>query len=416
MTRGRMLFLAAVLALTGCARNEHHDDHGHDAHGQGHEDEAPRKGPHGGRWLADGKLAVEVTIFERGVPPEFRVYAYENEAPLPPSHVELTIELRRFGGRVDTIGFAPREDYLLGNRTVDEPHAFDVVVMAVHDGATHRWEYESHEGRTTMSEAAVAASKIGIETVGPAVVRTALQATGRVVPNEDRLAHVVPRFPGIVKQVRKRLGETAAAGEVLAVVESNESLQAYDVKSGVGGTVIAKHVTPGEFAAEGEVIYTVADLSTVWVDLNVLVQDFARLRVGQLVKVEVVGGTVAGEGRIVYLSAFGAEMTQTLLARVEIANPDGHWRPGLFASAEIVVEEAEVPLAVRTSALQTFRGRDVVFVTDGTTFQAAPIELGRRDGAWAEVLGGLEGGERYAVENSFIVKADVGKSGASHDH
>ncbi len=413
MTPGRVLLLAGVLAVAGCFRNEAaHEDHAHDHH----EEAAGEKGPHGGRRLEDGTFAVEVTIVERGIPPEFRVYAYEHDAPLPPERVRLTIELRRFGGRVDTIGFAPREDYLLGNRTVEEPHSFDVVVVAVHDGSTHRWEYPSHEGRTTLSAAAVAASGIGIATVGPAVVRTSVRATGRVVPNEDHLAHVVPRFPGIVKQVRKRLGDSAAAGEVLAVVESNESLQTYDVKSGVGGTVIAKHVTPGEFAAEGEVIYTVADLTTVWVDLNVLVQDFARLRVGQTAKVEVVGGTVAGEGRIVYLSSFGAEMTQTLLARVEIANPDGRWRPGLFATAEIVVDETEVPVAVRTGALQTFRDWDVVFVTDGLTFQAAPLELGRRDAEWAEVVAGLAGGERYAVENSFIVKADVGKSGASHDH
>jgi cobalt-zinc-cadmium efflux system membrane fusion protein len=416
MMRHGVVALTAALALAGCARERLQDDHGHDAHGHGHEEAAPRKGPHGGRWLADGGFAVEVTIFERGVPPELRVYAFEGDALLPPEQVKLTVELRRFGGRVDTIGFAPREDYLLGDRTVEEPHSFDVLLTAVHDGASHRWEYASHEGRTTLSASAVAASGIGIETVGPAVVRTTVETTGRVVPNEDRLAHVVPRFPGIVRQVRKRLGDAVTAGEVVAVVESNQSLQTYDVKAGVGGTVIAKHVTPGEFAGEGEVIYTVADLSTVWVDLNVLARDFARLRIGQAVTVEVVGDSVEGEGRIVYLSAFGAEMTQTLLARVEMTNSDGKWRPGLYASAAIVVEEAPVPIAVRTRALQTFRDWDVVFVTDGATFQAVPLKLGRRDGEWAEVLEGLAGGERYAVQNSFIVKADVGKSGASHDH
>lgn len=412
MKIGQVLLLAGVLALAGCTRNDQAQDR------PAHESEGvtAQKGSRGGRLLADGSFAVEVTIFERGVPPEFRVYASQDGTALAPDEVRLTIELRRFGGRVDAIGFAPREDYLLGDTTVEEPHSFDVVVVAVHDGTTYRWEYASLEGRTTMSAAAVAASEIGLATVGPGVIRTIIRAPGRVVPNADRLVHVVPRFPGIVKEVRTRLGDVVAAGAVLAVVESNESLQTYDVKSGVGGTVIAKHVTPGEFAAEGEVIYTVADLSTVWVDLHVVVPDFGRLRVGQSATLALADGSVVGEGKIVYLSAVGSETTQTILARVEVANSDGRWRPGLFATAEIVVDEAQVPIAVRTGALQTLRDWDVVFLTDGTTFQATPLELGRRDAEWAEVIEGLEGGERYADQNSFVVKADVGKSGASHDH
>ncbi|MEO7434259.1 MAG: efflux RND transporter periplasmic adaptor subunit [Candidatus Binatia bacterium] len=137
---------------------------------------------------------------------------------------------------------------------------------------------------------------------------------------------------------------------------------------------------------------------------------------GQTATIEAGGGVPPAEGRIIYLSPFGAESTQTLLARVEIVNAAGDWRPGLFATAEIVVEEVRVPVAVRASALQTFRDWDVVFLNDGAVFQVAPLELGRRDPEWVEVVDGLRGGERYAAENSFIVKADVGKSGASHDH
>jgi cobalt-zinc-cadmium efflux system membrane fusion protein len=383
-------------------------------HGEAKEEAA--KGPHGGRLLRDADFAVEVTIYERGVPPEFRVYAFEGERPVDPAQAKLEIALHRFGGRIDRFRFQKREDYLIGDQTVEEPHSFEIEVVAEHRGRAHRWAYESWEGRTEMSAAAIASSGISIETVGPATIRTTIKANGRVVPNEDHVAHVIPRYPGVVKEVRRRLGDGVARGDVLAVVESNQSLQAYEIKSPIAGTVIGKDVTAGEFAREGEVIYTVADLGTVWADLNVYHQDFHHLKLGQPVSLETGQGIAKAEGTIIYLSPFGAENTQTLLARAEIPNPDGGWRPGLFVSGEILVAEAAVPTAVKASALQRFRDWDVVFLNEGSIFQAAPVELGRRDPETVEIVQGLEPGERYAAENSFIVKADIGKSGATHDH
>jgi membrane fusion protein, heavy metal efflux system len=374
------------------------------------------KGPHGGRLLSDGDFATEVTIFERGVPPEFRVFFYEKNKPIDPAEVKLTIELHRFGGRVDKIGFAKREDYLLGDKEIVEPHSFDVKVMAGRGGKTHRWEYDSYEGRTTMTTEAVKNSGIVIESAGPAKIKTTIKANGRVLPNEDHMTHVIPRYPGIVKKITKRLGDTVTKDEVVAVVESNESLQAYEVKSSIAGTIIQKDVTQGEFVKEGEAIYTVADLGTVWVDLNVNRKDFDELKVGEAVTIFAGEGMTNAHGTVSYISPFGAEDTQTMLARVELPNPKGNWRPGLFVTGEIIVEEADVPVAVKASAIQTFRDWDVVFMQDGNTFEIAILELGRRDGEWAEVVSGLNPGQKYAAENSFIIKADILKSGASHDH
>ena len=374
------------------------------------------KGPHGGRLLSDGDFATEVTIFERGVPPEFRVFLYEKGKPIDPSAVKVTIELHRFGGRVDKIGFAKRDDYLLGDKEIVEPHSFDVKVIAERGGGTSRWEYDSYEGRTTMTLDAVQSSGIVTETAGPANIKTTLKVNGRVQPNEDHMTHVIPRYPGVVKKITKRLGDTVAKDEVVAVVESNESLQSYEVKSSIAGTVIGKDVRQGEFVKEGEVIYSVADLGTVWVDLNVHRKDFDRLKVGEAVTIFAGEGMTNVTGTVSYISPFGAEDTQTMLARVELPNPKGHWRPGLFVTGEIVVEEAEVPVAVKASALQAFRDWDVVFMQDGGMFEIAILELGRRDGKWAEVVSGLNAGQKYAAENSFIIKADILKSGASHDH
>jgi membrane fusion protein, heavy metal efflux system len=379
-------------------------------------DEQMERGPHGGRLLRHDDFALEVTIYERGVPPEFRIYAFEAGKPVVPVNVQLGITLRRFGARVDEIVFEPVDDYLRGTRTVDEPHSFDVSVVARHGGNTHRWEYPSYEGRVQLSPAAVTSSGIVIEPIAPGTIRTTVRANGRIAPNEDHLAHVIPRYPGVVTAVRKRLGDPVGAGEVLALVEGNETLQPYQVKSPLAGTVIAKDAVTGEFVGEGKPIYTVANLNTVWAELYVYPRDFALLQLGQAVSIEEGEGVPPGHGPLVYLSPFGAPGTQTLLARATIANAEGRWRPGLFVTGEILVGEAVVPTAIRATALQRFRDWDVVFLNVGDVFQAMPVVLGRRDAEWVEVLEGVEPGQHYAADNSFIIKAEIGKSGASHDH
>jgi membrane fusion protein, heavy metal efflux system len=423
MNKKQIVAVVLVLLVGGgltalVLRKSSSTSHAHDEHG-GHGEAAAKevvKGPHGGRLLTDGDFATEVTIFESGVPPESRVYFYEKNKPIDPAQVKLTVELHRFGGRVDTINYTKREDYLIGDQEIVEPHSFDVKVAAEYKGKTHRWEYDSYEGRTTMSPEAVKNSGIVIEEAGPATIKTSIKVNGRVLPNEDHLAHVIPRYPGIVKKITKRLGDAVAKDEVMAIVESNESLQPYEVKSSIAGTVIEKEVTPGEFAREGEPIYTVADLSTVWVDLNVPRKDFDKLKVGEKVSISAGEGMTNAQGTVSYISPFGAEDTQTMLARVELANTNGNWRPGLFVTGEIIVEESEVPVAVKASGIQTFRDWEVVFMQHENLFEIAILEIGRRDDESVEVLSGIKPGQKYAAENSFIIKADIGKSGASHDH
>jgi cobalt-zinc-cadmium efflux system membrane fusion protein len=424
MRKSQLLGVVMVLIVGAClaalilqAPPRSGNDNAHDEHGDAaHAEEKPAKGPHGGRLLRDGHLAVEVTIFEHGVPPQFRVYCYEAERPVDPAEVQLAIELHRLGGEVNRIRFTPREDYLLGDQVVSEPHSFDVKVRATRTERTAHWQYSSYEGRVQLADEAVRDSGITLETAGPTTLRTKLRVTGQIAANEDRMAHLIPRFPGIVKEARKHLGDRVENGEVLAIIQSNESLESYELRAQLAGTVIKRHVSPGEFVGEGEDVYVVADLSTVWVDLNVYRQDFARVRVGQAVVLDAGAGLSKAESTIAYLSPFGAPNTQTMLARVELPNPTGDWRPGLFVTAEVIVEEAIVPVAAKASALQTFRDWHVVFIRAGDLFEVRPVELGRRDGEWVEVLSGLATGQPYAAQNSFVLKAELGKAGATHDH
>jgi membrane fusion protein, heavy metal efflux system len=408
--RAAIVLGAALSSLAPAACGQSADEHGEDEHAE------EARGPHGGQLLGVGPVELEVTIFEQGMAPEMRVYVYREGVQLTPEEIALDVELHRLGGRVDRLGFSPQGDHLRGDHPVEEPHSFDVKLSARVEGALHELTYASYEGRVELAESAREAAGIGLAAAGPASLRTTLPLNGRIVPNEDRLAHLTPRFPGVVREVRKRLGDFAAQQEVLAVVESNESLHPYELRSPVAGTVIFKEVSAGEFVSGERVVYAVADLSSVWADFYVHPPDFPRLRAGQHVTISGGAGTAPAESVLSYLSPVGSPGSQTLLARAVLPNPEALWPPGLFVRGDVVVDEAQVPVAVRGEALQRLRDWNVVFVRFGTTFEARPVAIGRRDGPLVEVTAGLEPGWTYAAENSFVLKADVEKAGASHDH
>ena len=406
--------LVAVLLLAG-AYGCGQDEHGHE--GEAHaEAESFERGPHRGRWLEEGAFALELAIFEEGVPPEFRAFVYQDEKPIDPAGVQLEVTLRRLGNRIDRIVFAPRGDYLLGDRTVYEPHSFDAEVVASEGGREHRFQFSSYENRVTLAPEQLEAAGLTVATAGPAIIRERVVLNGRIAPNEDALARVMPRFPGVVSSVHKRLGDAVARGELLARIESNESLQSFELRAPLAGTVIEKDVSPGEFVSTERELFRIADLGTVWVDLDVYRRDFGRLRAGQTVRIDAGDGSPPVESTLAYLSPIGSVNTQTLLARAVLPNPDRSWRPGLFVTAEVEVGASPVPVAVAADALQRLRDWDVVFLAENGVFEAQPVELGRKDASYVEVVGGLAAGQHYVAAGSFILKAEAGKSGATHDH
>jgi cobalt-zinc-cadmium efflux system membrane fusion protein len=244
----------------------------------------------------------------------------------------------------------------------------------------------------------------------------ALSVYGQVKLNANKVARAVPRFGGIIREARKSLGDSVRAGEVVAILETNQSLATIEVKAPIAGIVVDRDVNAGETVTDGAVLYTIADLSDVWVDLNVPKRDQARVKVGQPAVIHADDGGTEATGKISWISPVSSAEAQTLVARVVLTNADQRWRPGLFVKAAISLSEEPVPVAVKESAIQTLFDFTVVFSQHGDLYQARPLELGRRGGGYVEVLRGLKAGERYVTENSFLIKADIGKSGASHDH
>ncbi len=285
-----------------------------------------------------------------------------------------------------------------------------------HDEHGHGEGRGGHGKRIVLDAESFRNAGISLDTVKARVIRKSLPLGGLVQPNQDKVAKMMPRFAGVVKEVRAHLGNKVSKGQVLAVIESNESLAPYSLVSQVAGTVIQKDVTPGQVVSEKDVLYTVADLGTVWIDLSVHREDFSRLKVGQEVLVRMDKDSPPVGSRLSYLSPIGSENTQAMLARIEVPNPHGVWRPGLYVDGQVTLEMEEVPMAVSEDAIQTLDGKEVVFVREDDAFEAREVELGVRDGEWAQLLSGAAPGEVYCAGNSFVLKAELGKGEAKHEH
>lgn len=410
------LLALSILSFVSCQRSSHDDhDHGH-GHGEEEHSEEQVRGQHGGRLLEKGSFSLELKIFETGVPPQYRIYAYNDGKSISPKDFTAEVSLERLGGRVDNFSFSPVQDFLTSEKEVEEPHSFDVNVKAKFKGEEYSWRFESYEGRTTISDKVASISGLQSEKAESREIKTLSRVRGKILPSEHRIAHVIPRFSGVVRESRKHIGDKVEKGEVIAVIESNQSLQPFEVRSQISGTVINGHVIVGEFVPENQWIYVVADLSEVWADFFVPLREQLDIKSGQNLLLTSVSGDKSVEGTISYVAPYADERSQSQLVRVIIPNPNNQFLPGMFVLGDLVVSVHKAPVVVKQSAIQTFRDWQVVFAKHKDTYEIKPVELGKTDGEWIEVIEGLSAGEEYVTENAFLIKADILKSGASHDH
>lgn len=279
-----------------------------------------------------------------------------------------------------------------------------------HEHAETTAESAAH---TTISAAMARASGIVTAPVGPGEIRAALVLYGTIAADATRLRAVSARYPGIVRRVDVAAGDSVRAGQVLASVESNESLQVYAVTAPIAGTVVQRRTNPGE-AAAAEPLFEIADYSSVWAQLNVFPRDRTPLRNGQPVQVRAADGAGSADSTIAAIVNSGGQ--PGVHARVVLDNRTHQWTPGQFVNATVTVATTTVALAVPVAALQTLNGRDVVFVNSGEDYRAQPVQTGARDGDFVEITGGLAAGNAIVVAHSYVVKADIEKSGAGHSH
>jgi cobalt-zinc-cadmium efflux system membrane fusion protein len=278
----------------------------------------------------------------------------------------------------------------------------------------HAEQDEHGAPRIVITDVKLAAAGVVFAAAGPATLSDTLQFNGALRANQEAVVQVTPRFPGIVRAIRKRIGDAVAKDDLLASIESNQSLTVYELKAPISGTIIERQISLGEYASEQKPAFVVADLSTIWVDLSIYRQDLKRVRIGDEVLIDPDDGGGDIKAAISYVSPVGASDTQTAVARVILPNREGRLRPGLFVTARLVLAKRDVPVAVRVGAIQMLENKTVVFVREGDKVEARPVQIGEMDARNAEVKEGLSAGERYVAENSFVVKAEIGKGEADH--
>ncbi|MEQ1494709.1 MAG: efflux RND transporter periplasmic adaptor subunit [Novosphingobium sp.] len=373
------------------------------------------KGPHNGRLLKDGDFAVEMTIFEDGQEPQFRVYPTNGDKPVDPQTVQLTVTLKRLDGEANSYQFRPEKDYLAGQGVVEEPHSFDVEVVAVENGKRHIWRYASPEGRTKITAAAANAGGVEIATAGPATIGETRELFGTVQLATTARSEIRGQFPGRIVSVTKAVGDYVKRGQLLARIESSESLQVYPVYSTVSGVVAERNGNPGDVTFD-RALYVITDPAQTTVVFNIFPKDLGAVQPGMTVQVETMDGTAIAQVRLGDYLPDGNVEAGTALIRAALPNRGGRLRAGMALRGRITINAVQVPLAVRTEALQRFRDFTVVFANYGEDYEVRMLTLGRKSPEWTEVLSGIKPGTPYVAKGAFLIRADVEKSGASHDH
>jgi cobalt-zinc-cadmium efflux system membrane fusion protein len=280
---------------------------------------------------------------------------------------------------------------------------------AAHNEHAASEEHDDHEETEHLDNTTIdakTAEEVGIRTApaAPGLIRDAHEVQGLLTPVEGRHARIRARFPGPVKAVHVGVGDHVRAGQPLAVIESNASLSSYEVEVGAG-----------DLAGE-QPLFELADLSSLWVDLHLFGGDAQHITPGLPVEVTRLSDNIKAETKLDRILPGTATASQSTVARATLRNVDGRWRPGTAVRARVTVSERQAALVVPTSALQTIENATVVFVRSGETYTARRVRIGERDVDNAEILEGLKAGEDVVVAQSYVIKADLEKASAEHDH
>jgi len=352
----------------------------------------------------------------------------------------------------------------------------------------HQTDAGEGEKIVRLDEAAIKESGIEIATAGPGKLQVRDTLSGEVAFNWDRVAHIVPRVPGVVREVHKNLGDTVRTGDVLAVLDSRdladakaaylaavarlalaqanftreeslrqgkitaekdyleskqvlaeaqitlrsaeqklhalglteEDLQALpshpdtsytrcEIAAPIDGTVVEKHIVLGEvFKEDSSPCFTIADLTSVWVDLKVHQQDLSHIRLGEAAVIRG-GQDLQTEGKITFVSSIVSETSRMAFARMTIPNPEGRWRPGLFVTGQIVIDDVSADVIVPKEALVRLDGLTCVFLHTDRGFVPQTVVAGRANDSSVEITTGLKAGQKYVSRGAYTLKSELNK-------
>ncbi len=273
---------------------------------------------------------------------------------------------------------------------------------------------EAHEeitDRITLTQAYAENAGIKDSTARAGEINQTLTLYGKTENDASKVSQVRARFAGMIRKLTLNIGDKVTKGEIIAEIESSSSLKTYAVIAPISGSVTARFANENELADQ-QVLLTIINSDELWLELQVFPSQRKKVAIGDKVMVSSVSNET--ESSIKYLLPSGNNQPFTL-ARVLIDNEAQQLSPGLLLSAEVVTNRQSVDLAIENRAMQRVGGVTVAFVKTAYGYQVRPIKVGITDGSHSEVLAGLTHGETYALENSYLLKAELEKSLAADD-
>lgn len=261
--------------------------------------------------------------------------------------------------------------------------------------------------------------EFGVElgTAGPGTLHEEVGLPGEIRFNRANLAYATPRYAGSVREIQVKLADKVKKGDVLATLESVETLRPFEVTAPFDGVIVSYDITLGQTVEAGTSLFTVADLSTVWADLRIYQKSFGKILEGQNIRITGGHNLPTFRGSIDYVAPTVDEHTRTGLARVVVDNPEGAWKPGMFIQGHVWVESHPVDIMVPRTAVLTLEDSRVVFVQTPEGFEPRPVQTGHADDEYLQVTRGLAAGETYVTQNPISLKAEMGKGAfGGHNH
>lgn len=450
LNRSWMVLLVCFASVAGC--NDNHDDHaGHDhspkskpvtpsAHDhddhEGHDHDHDHDGhdeheghDHGQKDAPDvhAEHADEVTLAPEaiqrwGVRVEAASKQMLNESVVAPASVSFNLEAvahvgSAVSGRVSNVRV----------RVGDSVNEGDVLlVIASPEWGQAQSDFLQKRGAVAMAEGAVETAQAlharaqGLYTESQGIALVEVQRRETEWRNTESALAAAKGLAAAAENLLQLLGMSRKAIETLAT--TSEINPEFTVRAPIAGRVIGKTVTVGESVSpDREALLVIANMATLWVIADVPEAAIGRVTIGSEATVTLPALRDARlEGVVSDIAAQLSPTTRTIAVRIEVRDSESRLRPGMFAQASITTAGPSSPLlAVPESAVQLVEGESCVFVpVDGepNTFARRVVRLGRQIGQKVEVLEGLAEGERYVSEGSFILKADLGKAGAAHEH
>ncbi|MCM8803440.1 MAG: efflux RND transporter periplasmic adaptor subunit, partial [Candidatus Omnitrophica bacterium] len=213
----------------------------------------------------------------------------------------------------------------------------------------------------------------------------------------------------VKESIKKKLELWGITSEQIQEIEKkNYVLDKIDFYSPISGVVIEREVFEGKYFQTGEILFKIVDLTTLWVKLDVYEKDLSYINIGQ--KVNFVTESFPGEnfsGKIIFIDPFINEKTRTIKVRIEISNPEGKLKPGMFGHSILKINLGKKLSIPATAPLLTGKRAIVYVEIKPNVFEGREVVLGQRAGDFYPVVSGLKAGEKVVTRGNFKIDASL---------